>query len=100
MQRENVQENFSHYEPPRVLRVLVDSGKYYLATLQRRARTIGITAKDGTDLQFALDHWRLISLEIGSEPHEDIMRLRDCEDNIRWFESTLAMAIADRGTKT
>ena len=60
---------------------------------------MGIMAQDEQDLRFALDHWRLIALEIKNESHEDIIKLKECENNVEWFESTLAVAIADKATK-
>ena len=50
MQRENVREHFSHYQAPRVLRVLVNDGQYYRTKLRSRAESIGIMSKDETDL--------------------------------------------------
>lgn len=96
MQRENVKENFSHYQVPRVLRVLVEDGKDYRTKLRHRAESIGIMGKDEADLQFVLEHWQLITMAMKDEPHEEVIRLIDCENQVAWLESMLVVALADK----
>ena len=79
---------------------MVDGAKAYRAQLGLRAQSLGIMARDEADLRFALEHWKLIVLDLKSEPHEEILKMKDCEDNVAWFEATLAVALADKETKS
>ena len=98
MGRDNIKENYNHYEKPKVLRVLINSGNHYRVSLKERALTVGIMAKDEVDLRFTLEHWHLILMELSHEPHEEIMALQFCKKAIAWLESTPTVAVADRET--
>ncbi|KAG7004532.1 hypothetical protein G7Y79_00024g054820 [Physcia stellaris] len=95
MDRENVKEHFSHYQKPRILHALVATTQLYSVKLRRRADALGIVAGDMEDIHFALEHWRLIRMEIGDEPHEEVLKEKECNDIIRWLDSALAVAEAD-----
>ena len=94
MARENVKEHFSHYEKPKILRVLVVAGNHYRAVLREKMGMFGIMAKDEVDIRFTLDHWELILGELTLEPQEEVMRLEFCKQTITWLESLLAVALA------
>ena len=95
MGRENVKEHYSHYQKPKILRVLVNAGNHYRMALRERADTFGIMAKDEIDLRFTLDHWDLILGELTMEPQEEVMPLDFCKQTIVWLENTLAVAVGD-----
>ena len=98
MGRENVKDYYSHYEKPKILRVLVTTGKHYLQTLRQRVDLYGIMARDEVDLRFALEHWELTLMELSHEPHDEVMTLEVCEQSVAWLKSTLAVAVADGET--
>lgn len=100
MGRENVKEHFSHYERPRILRVLVKDGHAYRLMLKERAESRGIFAREEEDVQFVLSHWQLILAESRFEPHEEVVHLEDCEKNIAWLETLLAVARKDKEVNT
>ena len=99
MGRANVEEHFSHYEKPRVLRVLLQDGEFYRIKLKERAQTMGIMAKDEADIRFTLEHWQLIVMDLTHEPHDDVIRLAKCVENVAWLESMLAVVVVDEETK-
>ena len=53
-------------------------------------------ARDEVDIRFTLEHWRLIMMDLADEPHEEVIRLADCEKSVAWLESTMAMAVAEK----
>ena len=46
------------------------------------------------DIRIALKHWRLLRVEIGAEPHEEVLKEKECNEIICWLESALAVAEA------